>query len=113
MKRTWKNEAEGEGIMADINGILEERAKTHGMFEDVARASQELKRTLQNRAEKKLNTSQIEALENIAQKMARITCGNPSEPDHWRDIAGYATLIVNELEAKAREPKDNNARERR
>jgi len=86
--------------MADVNGILEERAKTHGKFEDVARASQELKRTLQNRAEKKLNTSQIESLENIAQKMARIICGNPNEPDHWRDIAGYALLIANDLERK-------------
>ena len=86
--------------MVDVKSILEERAKTHGKFEDVARASQELKRTLQNRAEKKLNTSQIEALENIAQKMARIICGNPNEPDHWRDIAGYATLVVNELERK-------------
>ena len=97
--------------MADENGILEERAKTHGKFEDVASASQELKRTLQNRAKRKLNTSQIEALENIAQKMARIVCGNPNEPDHWRDIAGYATLIVNDMEAKSREPKDNNAGE--
>jgi hypothetical protein len=30
-------------------------------------------------------------------KMSRILCGNPNEPDHWRDIAGYATLIENIL----------------
>jgi DNA primase len=41
---------------------------------------------------------QREALEMIAQKISRALHGNPHEVDHWRDIAGYATLVVNELE---------------
>ena len=39
-----------------------------------------------------LNHMQRAALINITQKMSRIVCGNPDEPDHWDDIAGYAFL---------------------
>jgi hypothetical protein len=38
-----------------------------------------------------------ESLDMISNKIARIVNGNPSEPDHWIDIAGYATLIANRL----------------
>ena len=103
--------------MAEIKDILEERGKTHGDFRDVADLSQDLKITLRRHTakmsdrapfsnSKSKTNSQCEALDNIAQKMARIVCGNPNEPDHWRDIAGYALLIVNELE-----PKDGKAGE--
>ena len=97
--------------MVDVKSILEERAKTHGDFRDVAELSQDLKNALRKHTakmsdrapfsnSKSKTSSQCEALDNIAQKMARIICGNPNEPDHWRDIAGYATLIVNDLEKK-------------
>ena len=108
--------------MAEIKDILEERGKTHGDFRDVAELSQALKSELRKHTakmsdrapfsnSKSKTNSQCEALDNIAQKMARIVCGNPNEPDHWRDIAGYALLIVNELEQKASEPKDGKAGE--
>lgn len=29
----------------------------------------------------------------IQHKVGRILSGNFTEPDHWRDVAGYATLI--------------------
>ena len=47
-----------------------------------------------------LSPQQQEALEMICHKIARIVAGNPNFVDHWRDIAGYATLVANELEAK-------------
>jgi hypothetical protein len=34
----------------------------------------------------------MEALEMICTKIARILSGNPNDPDHWKDIAGYAEL---------------------
>ena len=49
---------------------------------------------------KKLTTYQRESLIVIAQKIARILNGNPNEPDHWHDIAGYATLVEKELIGK-------------
>lgn len=45
----------------------------------------------------------IEALEMIATKEARILAGNASEKEHWRDIAGYAMLVVNEIDRAERE----------
>ena len=37
-----------------------------------------------------MGSAQIVALDEIAIKLARIVCGDPSYPDHWDDIAGYA-----------------------
>jgi hypothetical protein len=39
-----------------------------------------------------------ESLEAIAAKIARILAGNARETDHWQDIAGYATLVVRQIE---------------
>jgi hypothetical protein len=39
-----------------------------------------------------------ETLDMIAHKIGRIIAGNAAEPDHWRDIAGYAQLVANRLE---------------
>lgn len=100
--------------MADVKGILEERAKTHGSFACVAEIAQQLKDSMRdgcNWASPEMSSAQYEALEMFASKIARILCGNPNEVDHWRDIAGYAMLIVRELEEKEREPKDNKAEE--
>lgn len=38
-----------------------------------------------------------ESIHMIQQKIARIICGDPFEPDHWRDIEGYARLVSREL----------------
>jgi hypothetical protein len=40
---------------------------------------------------------QRESLDMIAHKIARILNGNPNVHDHWHDIAGYATLVANDL----------------
>jgi hypothetical protein len=47
---------------------------------------------------KRLSVGQREALEMIAHKIARILSGDPNHKDHWEDIAGYAELVVRELE---------------
>lgn len=76
------------------NSILNEREKTHGSFDNVAGCAQDLKSTLRNRrlSSSTITETQVEALDMICTKMARIICGNPLEPDHWKDIAGYANL---------------------
>lgn len=87
--------------MAEIKDILEERGRTHGDFTQVAETAQAIKDTLHdapNYAQDELSSVHYEALDMIASKLARIMCGNPNEPDHWRDIAGYALLVVSELE---------------
>lgn len=85
----------------NIDEILAERGKTHGDFKDHAKTAQQLKFTLREQSKDWqvdfLHTQQ-EALEMICHKIARIVAGNPNFVDHWRDIAGYATLVANELE---------------
>lgn len=74
--------------------ILDERQKTHGDFYRVAGTAQELKGVLRRGKNwKMLDDTERETLEMIASKIGRVLSGNPHEVDHWRDIAGYATLI--------------------
>lgn len=75
--------------------ILAEREKTHGSFPVQAIHSQGIKSML---AKPGLDPVLAEGLELIAVKLSRIICGNPEEPDHWADIAGYARLVANYLE---------------
>jgi hypothetical protein len=74
--------------------LLYERKKTHGDYYRTAGTAQELKDVMRRGVNwKTLDDTQREALEMIATKIARVLSGNPHEADHWRDIAGYATLI--------------------
>lgn len=79
--------------------LLEERAKTHGDYKLTASVAQRVKAMIRNSpAYPDMTLIQQESLDMLAAKLARILCGNPHEPDHWRDIVGYATLVLQELE---------------
>jgi transposase-like protein len=93
--------AEGEPD-ADVDVILDERAATYGSFEDVAGFAQEMKNAIRMCNNSELDDDQIEALDMIASKIARIVNGNPNHIDSWIDIAGYATLVADRLQGKAR-----------
>lgn len=93
--------------MAEINKILEDRAKTHGPFAAHAYLSQSFKEVLVSGAGNwdHLSSCQKESLEMIVHKIARILNGNPNVHDHWDDIAGYATLAsksISETEADSK-----------
>ncbi len=76
--------------------ILAERQQTHGDFSENAVISQAIKDAIRG-GSSTLTSVQREALDYFAGKIARICSGNPNEPDHWRDIAGYATLVADRL----------------
>ncbi len=79
--------------------ILDDRQKTHGDYRQSAALCQTLKAVLKaHTKQSSLSTYQMEALEMILFKISRAVCGDSSHVDHWRDIAGYATLVVDELE---------------
>ena len=42
---------------------------------------------------------QQHALDMIAVKIGRILAGNPDYDDNWRDIAGYATKVLETLDS--------------
>lgn len=100
----------------DINTTLIERGKNYGdfkghalftqMFKTLMEADWEALGWLLNEAKiAKLEStsrtaSQREALEMIAHKLGRILNGNANYADSWHDIAGYATLIENQINNK-------------
>jgi len=65
----------------------------------VSSVSQGIKMTMQIGVNwKYLKAEQRESLEMIANKIGRVLSGDSDFLDHWQDIAGYASLIVKELE---------------
>jgi hypothetical protein len=79
-----------------IQDTLNERGKVYGSFDNNAEIAQQLK-LIVRRNNGGLAPAQRESLEVIMQKVSRILTGDPCYKDNWHDIAGYATLIENEL----------------
>ncbi len=78
--------------------LITERGNRYGEFKDGAAIMQQLKQVMYNTPKwDSLKPSQKEALDMIQHKIGRILNGDPDYDDNWKDIAGYATLIVKEL----------------
>lgn len=88
----------------DIKETLEERGSRYGEFKDYALVAGTLNRVIANRIEDCNNEDiefiHTEALKMIVSKIARVISGDPNYIDNWHDIAGYATLVVKELEKR-------------
>ena len=82
--------------------LLKERGGTHGPWLLQSRISENLWQIMLS-TDKAYSPSQAQALHMICTKLGRIVAGNEDEIDHWRDIAGYATLVANDLEPKLAE----------
>ena len=90
--------------MSDIEDTLHERGSRYGKFTGHAEITQDLKRLIAGHLDtrkKTLDDDQQEALDMICHKIGRIVNGNPNYDDSWRDIAGYAELIVKRLNGAA------------
>lgn len=88
-------------MTTEINQILKERSEKYGSFEEVSATSEAMQIAYIRGSEKSEYITycyQSEALRMIFNKIARISCGDPNHVDSWRDIAGYALLVVNILE---------------
>ena len=85
--------------MTDINKTLSDREETYGTFKNQADKAQSLKDVMRRYEEwENLTASQKESLDMIQHKIARILNGKGNDyTDNWHDIAGYATLVENEL----------------
>ena len=114
MIEDWRAEAEAETPKLgrflkysanNVDTILNTRAATYGSFEDVAGCAQELKALIHTALtdnSKVLDADQVEALDMISSKIARIVNGDANHIDSWIDIAGYATLVADRLQGKTR-----------
>lgn len=91
--------------MPSIQETLSERGARYGKFEDHARICQGIKASMTcHPGWNKLAPDQKQALETIADKVARMLNGDPDYDDNWRDIAGYATLVLDRLTAQSPVP---------
>jgi hypothetical protein len=84
-----------------VDHILNDRHQTYGHFLDVAAVATALRAVIRDRRPD-LFPDQDEALNMICVKIARIVNGDPNHLDSWRDIAGYAQLVVDRLEGRSR-----------
>lgn len=92
-----------ETMSTTTESLITERGSRYGKFKDGAEIMQSLKDTMRDvDGWNNLTASQKEALDMIQHKIGRILNGDPTYDDSWKDIAGYATLIVNELNGDAK-----------
>lgn len=85
---------------ADLNATLIDRGSRYGPFKGHAKVTMALKEIIANELcarYKKLPSIQQEALDMIFHKIGRIVNGDNNYDDSWRDIAGYAELVVKDL----------------
>ncbi len=101
---SWARRKAGSVAAAPTKGVyslplLNTREATHGDYGVNAGISQGIKAVFHGSPEylSKLNAKQKESAELIATKFGRIVSGDPNLIQHWEDLAGYATLIVEDL----------------
>ena len=88
---------------SSTEALITERGTRYGKFKDGAEIMQSLKDTMRDvDGWNNLTASQKEALDMIQHKIGHILNGDPTYDDSWKDIDGYATLIVNELNGLAK-----------
>lgn len=77
--------------------LSDDRGAVYGDYRETADMAQRLKELLRS---SKFSASQMESLDNICTKLARLRCGDPNDLDSWRDVVGYSNLIVKQLAEK-------------
>lgn len=91
-------------MVQSINQVLEERGTRYGQFINQAGIAQGLHQVIEfgmqvtGKTRFDFYVDELEALNMIVNKLARIVNGDPHYSDSWRDIAGYATLVADRLD---------------
>lgn len=74
---------------------LKQRGGRYGDFNEVGKTFLKLEAVVRESPNgHNLTGAQYHAVAAINMKLARILNGDPAYDDNWRDIAGYATLMV-------------------
>ena len=100
--------------MADVQATLEERGTKYGDWKNHAQISQDIQSAMikgwmmrgDGQDFSELPAYMNEALTMISNKIGRIINGDPYYEDSWRDVVGYAQLVVNELEKRNNETEE-------
>lgn len=84
-----------------IGTMLTDRDALYGDFAAVAMIAQTIKAAVATGPSlSRLSPCQREAIAMIATKIARIVTGDPDYTDSWVDIAGYAQLVLQQIERR-------------
>lgn len=97
---------DGRTSADQVSQVLNERGKRYGDFTHHAAVCQDLKDSMMFHAYSKytqLSPDKKQALDVIADKIARILTGDPEYDDNWIDIQGYAKLAQERLQKSKRE----------
>ena len=87
----------------DIRDTLKERGDRYGEFTYHAQICQDLKQVMRDTPSwVEMSVDKKQALEVIADKIARMLNGDPEYDDNWIDIIGYSQLVVDELHKDAK-----------
>lgn len=87
---------------ASVDATLEQRARTYGSYKFGSVIAQSLKDEMRKAPGfVRLSPYQQYSLEMVQNKVARILNGDPNYVDSWLDIAGYAQLVVDQLNGKS------------
>ena len=85
-------------MSSDINNILQVRGNRYGSFQSNAQIAQNIKSIMHGSTNWDTMPDYMkESLHMIAHKISRILEGDYNYDDSWVDIAGYATLVVEEI----------------
>jgi len=81
-----------------VDGLISDRAKTHGDFQRNTVTAQGLKALIRSTPNwGNMPPAFQEALDMVCSKMARILHGDAEAVEHWEDMEGYPHLIVRML----------------
>jgi hypothetical protein len=91
-------------MVQSVGKILEERGTRYGQFINQAGIAQGIHQVIEfgmqvvGKSRFSFYVDELEAINMIVNKLARIINGDPHYSDSWRDIAGYATLVADRLD---------------
>lgn len=85
--------------------VLKERGSRYGQFINQAGIAQGIHMMIEQgmkvtgKTRMSFHCDELEAINMIVNKLARIINGDPHYSDSWRDIAGYSTLVADRLDS--------------
>lgn len=91
-------------MVQSVEEVLKERGTRYGAFINQAGIAQGLHQVIEfgmqvtGKTRFDFYVDELEAINMIVNKLARIVNGDPHYSDSWRDIAGYATLVADRLD---------------
>lgn len=90
-----------------IEDLIAGRVSQNGDYEETASVAQNIKAAMRESVNwQHLPAMHLEALEMIANKVARILNGDFMYHDHWLDIEGYAHLVQTRIKPPKRKVGD-------